>query len=76
MLRTLDGKISLFVKVDLWIWEETYRKKLVDWNGFDFSTNIFNYSFNLGGTLSYPIPIGSWNYASELGEIDIDIPKE
>jgi hypothetical protein len=43
-LRTLDGKISCFAKVDVGFWDKTFQKKIVSWKGPRFSYSLFDYN--------------------------------
>jgi hypothetical protein len=59
-IRTLDGYISLFAKVDLGFWGKTYQKKIVSWQGPRFSFPLFSYKERLAeiqglGSISIPL---------------------
>ncbi|MCP4675678.1 MAG: hypothetical protein GY854_09270 [Deltaproteobacteria bacterium] len=57
VLRTLDGRIYVFVKVDIGFWEKTWKKKLASWNGPRIELPIFDLEGNFASDKDFELDI-------------------
>jgi hypothetical protein len=68
-LRTLDGKVSLFVEVDLGFWDKTFTKKLFGWKGPEYTIPLFDYEYAFDNDLTYDVMPKYFALADEMGEV-------
>ena len=47
-LRMLDGKLSVFFRLDLGFWEKTWTKKVAGWSGPKKEWKLLGYELKLG----------------------------
>ncbi|MCP4600302.1 MAG: hypothetical protein GY847_07180 [Proteobacteria bacterium] len=57
VLRMLDGKVSLYAKVNLGFAKKTFKKKLFGWKGLENRWNLLNFQYNVGGLSGDSIPL-------------------